>query len=177
MGTTAFIAMGSNQRHVRYGMPRDVLAAAVQHLSDHPAIMELTCSDVFCSKPIGPPQPNYANAVCAIVTRLDVEELLLLLQGIERTFGRRRNRRWGARVLDLDLIGYGTAQIKRQKLIVPHPRAHLRAFVLIPLAQVAPYWRHPVLGRTAQQLAVKLGGKHTLRRLGPLLLYIPPRAR
>ncbi len=177
MGTTAFIALGSNQRHAIYGAPRDSLAAALRQLSQHSAITELTCSDAFCSKPIGPPQPDYVNAVCAVVTSLDACALLALLQSIERAFGRRRNRRWGARVLDLDLIGYGSARLSLTQLVVPHPRAHVRPFVMIPLAQVAPHWRHPVLQRTARQLAEKLGGRHSLRRLGPLSLYIAPRAR
>jgi 2-amino-4-hydroxy-6-hydroxymethyldihydropteridine diphosphokinase len=177
MGTTAFIAMGSNLRHGSHGAPRAVLSAAVQALSAYPAITKVICSDAFRSQPLGPPQPSYVNAVCRLETSLTATGMLQLLQSIERDFGRKRARRWGARVLDLDLIGFGDLHLKQPQLVVPHPRAHLRPFVLIPMAQVAPTWRHPVLQRTAAQLAAKLGGKRTVQRLGRLLLYIPPSAR
>lgn len=120
--------------------------------------------------------PPFANAVLGLETPLGPEDLLESLHGIEAEFRRTRSQRWGPRTLDLDLIDHDGAvlpdrqvwdfwhglppeeQARRSpdRLILPHPRAHERAFVLKPLCDIAPDWRHPVLGLTAQALLAAL---------------------
>lgn len=116
--------------------------------------------------------PDYANAAIRVETALPAVELLELLHGIEQEFGRTRTKRWGQRSLDLDLICYGDTvapdltEVTRwinlpldqqmtqapDQIILPHPRVQDRAFVLVPMADVAPDWRHPVIGQTVVEM-------------------------
>jgi 2-amino-4-hydroxy-6-hydroxymethyldihydropteridine diphosphokinase len=125
-------------------------------------------SPVCVTEPIGPGTRRYANAVAAVETALQPEALLETLHHIERAFGRKRWRRWGDRVLDLDLIAYEQQVLPgrfgwrkersggvRSGLILPHPDMHRRAFVLRPAVTVAANWRHPVFGLTIQQMWVR----------------------
>jgi 2-amino-4-hydroxy-6-hydroxymethyldihydropteridine diphosphokinase len=100
-----------------------------------------------------PSAPAYLNGIALVRTQLGPEEVLAALHGIEAAFGRARSERNAPRTLDLDLIAHGRAVIDDPGLTTPHPRAHQRLFVMGPLAQVAPDWRHPVLDETAAQLA------------------------
>ena len=100
-----------------------------------------------------PTAPDYLNGVALVRTQLGPAEVLVALHGIEAGFGRARSERNAARTLDLDLIAHGRAVIDDPGLTTPHPRAHQRLFVMGPLAQVAPNWRHPVLDESAAQLA------------------------
>jgi 2-amino-4-hydroxy-6-hydroxymethyldihydropteridine diphosphokinase len=102
-----------------------------------------------------PSQPDYLNAVALVETELSPHDLLLGLQGLERRFGRVRSAPNAPRVLDLDLIAYGRLRVTDEPggLILPHPRASERGFVMGPLAQIAPDWRHPVGGECAADLA------------------------
>jgi 2-amino-4-hydroxy-6-hydroxymethyldihydropteridine diphosphokinase len=102
------------------------------------------------------PDPNaqeYRNGVVLVEARLSPQELIRTLFTIEARFGRERGARNASRTLDLDLIAYGRLVSDDPTLTLPHPRAHERLFVMGPLAQIAPGWRHPVLGRTAADLA------------------------
>jgi 2-amino-4-hydroxy-6-hydroxymethyldihydropteridine diphosphokinase len=130
----AFIGLGSNLQD-----PRGQLLRALDELAAIPASRLVARSPLYQSDPVGPPgQPDYVNAVARLDTELPAEKLLDALQAIEQGHQRQRTVRWGPRTLDLDLLLYGDAVIETQRLQVPHPRMDQRAFVLYPLADIAP---------------------------------------
>lgn len=100
-----------------------------------------------------PDGPEYRNGVAIVEAKAGPQAVLEALFAIETSFGRQRTLRNAARTLDLDLIAYGRQVIAAPGLVLPHPRAHERRFVMGPLAEIAPGWRHPVLGSTAAELA------------------------
>jgi 2-amino-4-hydroxy-6-hydroxymethyldihydropteridine diphosphokinase len=100
-----------------------------------------------------PTGPEYLNGVAIVETALDPQGVLDALRRIERKFGRERTERNAARTLDLDLIAYGHSLQNAPGLTLPHPRAAERRFVMGPLAEIAPEWRHPITGETAEALA------------------------
>jgi 2-amino-4-hydroxy-6-hydroxymethyldihydropteridine diphosphokinase len=111
-------------------------------------------------------QPWYVNGVVAVTTRLAPAELLALLHRIESQFGRARRERNAPRVLDLDLLDYdGMVIADGDRLQLPHPRLHQRAFVLLPLRDVAPGWRHPLLGRGVDDLVAELPPGQLIEKL------------
>jgi 2-amino-4-hydroxy-6-hydroxymethyldihydropteridine diphosphokinase len=105
---------------------------------------------------MGPSDRDFANAAVLVESDLPPPVLLALLQRIERSFGRRRYRRWGARVLDLDILLWSGGGWASRQLTVPHPGLALRDFALGPAAEIAPEWRHPGRNRTLRQLAAQL---------------------
>lgn len=128
-GLRAFIALGAN-----LGNPLQQLDTASSTLGEHPDITRIAMSKVYQSVPHGDTnQPDFFNAVLAIRTTLSARELLAVMHDIEHRQGRERKQRWGARTLDLDLILYGHDRINSKVLTLPHPRAHLREFVVKPL--------------------------------------------
>ena len=124
----------------------------------------LIASEVLASAPLGPSARRFANAVALVETRADPDQLLRRLKGIERAFGRRPGRRWGARVIDLDIILWSGGRWTGPGLAVPHPRFRRRRFVLDPLVRLAPGWRDPVTGLTVRQLHARLTRRRPLRR-------------
>ena len=150
MTTTSYaIGLGSNRRG-RHGGPDAEVRAALAALPGVIAVAPL-----LHSAPLGPSLRRFANTVALIATDEDPPALLRRLKAIERAFGRRRGRRWGARVIDLDILLWSAGAWGSPGLTVPHPVFRERAFVLDPLAQVAPGWRDPVSGLTIRQLRAR----------------------
>ena len=135
--TIAYIALGSNLQH-----PRRQIARAVREIARLPRSRVLAVSCNYATAPIGArdPQPDYVNAVVSVRTGLAPRALLARLHSIERRHGRKRahDERNAARTLDLDLLLYGRRRMVLRHLTLPHPRMHERAFVLRPLADLAP---------------------------------------
>lgn len=148
------IALGSNRRHGRHGGPANVLRAAIDTLQCLGVIEQV--SRIMTTPALGPAGRSFANAALILSTEAEPGDLLRALKGIERTFGRRGGRRWGPRILDLDIILWSEGSWEERGLIVPHPAFRKRAFVLAPLAAIAPDWRDPISGRTILQLSKRL---------------------
>ncbi|MCS6869139.1 2-amino-4-hydroxy-6-hydroxymethyldihydropteridine diphosphokinase [Thermus sp.] len=147
----AYVALGGN-----LGDRAAYLLQALSRLSRLPETRLLRLSPVYETDPVGPPQPPYLNLVAELETRLPPRALLEALLGIEQALGRVRREPWGPRTVDLDLLLYGDRVLKEEGLEVPHPRLHQRAFVLVPLCDLVPQGRHPVLGRTFAELLAAL---------------------
>ena len=130
---TAYVGLGAN-----LGDPAAAVRQALTDLGQLPHTRLLAASDLYRSAPHETQGPDFINAVAALETRLTAPELLAALQGLEQAAGRERPWRYAPRTLDLDLLMYGDAHIDSPALTVPHPRWTQRAFVLVPLAQVAP---------------------------------------
>jgi len=146
----AAIALGAN-----LGDREDSVERAIVAVRDLPGVSLVARSTLIETAPVGPiEQPSYLNGAMTIETSLDALALLDALLGIERAMGRDREKehRWGPRVIDLDLILFGDAIIETNRLIVPHPRMHERAFVLVPLAEIASDWCHPRMGMRVGEL-------------------------
>lgn len=130
-----YIGLGSNLAE-----PREQLRGALRALAAVPSSRLVAVSSLYASDPLGPPdQPRYNNAVAALDTSLAPLDLLNALQAIERAQGRERKaERWGPRTLDLDILLFGDLLLDEPRLTVPHYHLHARAFVLYPLAEIAP---------------------------------------
>ena len=162
------IGIGSNLAAPQFASPHDTVAAAVRQL---PAIgaAVAACSRWYLSQPVPPSdQPWYINAVAVVETGLAPARLLAALLALEARLGRRRGAPDAARTLDLDLLDYDERQYDTRRLILPHPRLHERRFVLAPLAEIAPHWRHSRLGLTAAELLAGLPAGQPVRALGDL---------
>jgi len=159
--STAYVALGSNLGD-RAALLRGALAA-LQRAGDVRVVAE---SAVYETAPVGgPAQPDYLNMVVAVKPSLSPEALLERCLSIEAEHGRVRRERWGARTLDLDLLSYDAATLRTERLTLPHPRMAERAFVLVPLAEIAPALK--IGDTTVGELAERID-RSGLRRLGPL---------
>ena len=148
------IALGSNRRHVRHGRPAGVIGAAIARLDAEFDLFD--ASPIILNKAIGGAGRDFANAVALVESGLGPRAMLAELKAIERDFGRRPGKRWGERVLDLDLVAWDRPRFTSRQLTIPHPRLAERDFVLGPLASIAPAWRiEPPL--SARHLASRLG--------------------
>lgn len=154
-GVTVMLGLGSNRWHGQHGRPTAVLAAAVAALSAG-GLRVLEVAPVIATRPLGPSARTFANGAVLGHWQGSAGALLVLAKGIERDFGRRRGRRWGARVLDVDILAFGGHVICQGALEVPHPRLHQRDFVLRPMQALWPAWRHPLLGLSVRQMAARL---------------------
>ncbi len=153
------IALGSN-----LGDSRNILEAALETLATTPDITVEARSSWYQTVAVGPPQPNYINGCALLQVQSFPQQLLETLLGIEIKFGRVRREHWGARSLDLDLLLYDDLILNTPTLQLPHPRMRERAFVLVPLAEIAPNWLEPVSGKVIAQLmqAVDCSGVHQI---------------
>jgi 2-amino-4-hydroxy-6-hydroxymethyldihydropteridine diphosphokinase len=147
------IAVGSNRLHGRYGRPTGVVEAAIARLDQDFGLFD--ASPIVLNAALGQAGRNFANAVALVLSDLEPPEMLWRLKSLEREFGRRPGRRWGSRVLDLDIVLWSGGRFRSRRLRVPHPELQRRSFVLQPLASIAPNWRIRD-GLTAHHLAHRL---------------------
>jgi 2-amino-4-hydroxy-6-hydroxymethyldihydropteridine diphosphokinase len=145
------IGLGSN-----LGDSRSILTGAIDRLRSHSQIEVIAVSSWYVTTPIGPPQPDYLNGCATLQTSLAPLDLLNVLHSIEAEFGRVRQEIWGARTLDLDLLLYDDLIIDLPTLQVPHPRMLDRAFVLVPLSEIAPNEIDPRSGQSIVTLCKQL---------------------
>lgn len=145
---TAYVALGAN-----IGEPAATVVSALAALAGLPESRVLRTSPLYRTAPVGlRNQPDFINAAAALETALGAEALLDALLDLEARFGRRRRDRNGPRTLDLDLLLHNDSEIDLPRLTLPHPRLHLRAFVLRPLAEIAPDLTIPRRGSVAAWL-------------------------
>ncbi len=132
----AVLGLGAN-----LGDARETLAAAVRSLAVEPAVQVVAVSGLWRTAPVGgPAQPDYRNAVVVVDTQLPARAVLVLAHRLEDAAGRERTVRWGPRTLDVDVLAVDALRSDDPELTLPHPRAHERAFVLMPWAEVTPQW-------------------------------------
>jgi 2-amino-4-hydroxy-6-hydroxymethyldihydropteridine diphosphokinase len=171
MAVMILVALGANLSDPAIGTPRDACEWALELMSRRGAAVAGR-SRWYRSAPVpASDQPDFINGVVSVATDLAPAELLAMLHGIEADMGRSRGRPNAARVIDLDLLAHGDAVIGWQAarsavpgtadgLILPHPRLQFRAFVLLPLRDVAPNWRHPVIGDVAETMIAALSDEN-----------------
>ncbi|HAO24281.1 MULTISPECIES: 2-amino-4-hydroxy-6-hydroxymethyldihydropteridine diphosphokinase [unclassified Methylophaga] len=143
-----YIGLGSNLEN-----PLQQIKTAINDLQAIAEITIVSVSSLYQSPPMGPAdQPDYINAVLALKTILNPHQLLDVLQSVEQLHGRERKRHWGERTLDLDILLYGDQILDDERLKIPHPGMHERAFVLYPLAEIAPDVEIPGIGNLQEIL-------------------------
>jgi 2-amino-4-hydroxy-6-hydroxymethyldihydropteridine diphosphokinase len=133
------IAVGSNRPHGRHGRPPHVVEAAIARLDEEFGLFD--ASPIVLNPAHGSAGRDFANAVAIVESDLEPPEMLRRLKAIEREFGRRQGRRWGPRVLDLDLVLWSGGKFRSLRLTIPHRQLANRSFVLQPLVAIAPGWR------------------------------------
>src|SRR5438067_9260248 len=149
------IAIGSNRPHGRFGRPAGVVEAAIARLDAEFGLFD--ASPIVLNAAHGGAGRDFANAVALVESDLEPPEILRRLKAIEREFGRRSGRRWGPRVLDLDIILWSGGKWRTRRLTIPHSQLARRDFVLQPLAAIAPGWRVGALA--VRHLAHRLARK------------------
>jgi len=152
MPTSFAIAIGSNRRG-RHGAPTAEVRASVAALAELGRVIR--AAPIFDTAPLGPSSRRFANSAVLLECALDPPAVLAALKRIEHDFGRRRGRRWGARVIDLDIVLWSGGAWRGRDLTIPHVAFRTRRFVLDPLVQIMPDWRDPRSGRTVRQIAAR----------------------
>ena len=148
------IAIGSNRPHGRHGRPAGVVAAAIAALDGEFTLFD--ASSILLNPASGGAGRDFANAAAIVESPLEPPAMLAALKVLERAFGRRGGRRWGARVLDLDILAWDGGRWRDRRLTIPHRALEQRPFMLLPLAAIAPRWR--LRGAlNAGQLSARLG--------------------
>lgn len=159
---TAYLGLGSNLGD-RAGYLRQALVLLAE------TVVVTTVSSLYETAPWGlREQPPFLNAACEIRTALEPHELLRAAQRIEAALGRERRQRWGPRTLDVDILLYGDRIVETEALTIPHPLLAERAFVLAPLAEIAPDLCHPRLGRTITELLAAIPGQEGVHWWGKM---------
>ena len=154
MSSIYLIALGSNRRHRFYGRPREVVRAGQEELASLGTV--LARSPVIDTPPLGAAQRRFANAAVVVESEYDPPAMLAGLKRMEREFGRRRGRRWGDRVIDLDIVLWSAGAWQSTDLSIPHREFRKRAFVLGPASAIARDWRDPVTGLSLAHLNRRL---------------------
>jgi len=148
----AYVGIGSN-----LGKKRENYQEALERIAKIPETKIVKESSIYESEPLGDSKEWYVNGTIEIETDLKPDQLLKKFKNIERAMGRKKVRkRWGARIIDLDILLYDNLKIEKGSLKIPHPEMHNRKFVLIPLSEIAPQEVHPILGMTISELLVSV---------------------
>ncbi len=149
-----FIGLGSN-----VGNRQDNLKKSIEHLRKNSDIAIIAVSLQYDTEAFGyKEQPRFLNAVMKITTTLDPYALLNELKKTERLMGRKNGKRWGPRIIDLDILFYSNQVIECKELTIPHPNLHMRWFVLKPMSDIEPDFEHPIFQKTMRQLLEELNG-------------------
>lgn len=155
----AYLGLGTN-----VGNRLDNLIEAEARLRSIRGIRLGKISSVYETEPVGmSPAKSFLNAVCSVMTDLSPHQLLYSLKGLESEMGRQKKGRMESRIIDLDLLIYGSQRIREDELIVPHPRMHERRFVLVPFCEIAPEAIHPVLAKKVCDILLELGDEDGVR--------------
>lgn len=161
-GVTIYLALGSN-----LGDRMGNLASAVERLSEKITIKKV--SSVYETEPVYyKEQPLYLNAVLSAITELEPSDLLLFVKSIESDLGRQPSFRNAPRLIDIDILFYGDRVVQTAELTIPHPSVEERAFVLVPLAEIAPELVHPVTREKVEDLLTTVNGLGGVRKIGKL---------
>ena len=157
----AYLSLGCNVADVWSNLQsaRSTINNRVGRIQKHSAVYE--------TQPWGKTdQPNYLNQMLCISTPLTAEKLLIETQKIEQSLGRQRLEKWGARTIDIDILFFGTEIITLPNLQIPHPLLHERNFILVPLLEIAPLFKHPILKKTIKELALSCPDTLVVKKCG-----------
>ncbi|HEM5650387.1 TPA: 2-amino-4-hydroxy-6-hydroxymethyldihydropteridine diphosphokinase [Streptococcus suis] len=157
----AYLSIGGNM-----GDRLAYLQAALDKLASHPGCQLGLVSNIYETPAWGKPdQADFLNLACQVYTDLSAQDFLSVCQKIEQELDRVRIEKWGQRTIDLDIVFWDEQVIEEENLIVPHPYAHERAFVLLPLADIAADYRHPGLGQRIEELVSNLGDTSDIKKI------------